>query len=173
MKFLSLILKCLALLAVYAFACGALVQQSAEGYWHHFLSRLLEPLNGLNPVAGSVLVAGTFLFAAGIAIAPREEDGEQPSLLSSIVLAAFAVDAVAVAATVALIFAGSRAATTSLEIGALFVAGVAEACVGIVLGAFLVFLRRPRSVYVPALGFLLVGTAVLGSLFWFGSRTIP
>jgi hypothetical protein len=170
MRFTSLVLKFLALLIVYAFACGALVQQGAsEGYWRHFFARLLDPLNGLNPIAGSILIAGIFLFAAAIAIHPRErQDGKPTSMWTSLLLAAFAVDAIAVCASAGFIFAGVRF-TSPGDLGALFVAGVIEGVIGVMLGAVLFFLKRPRIVYLPTLGLLLVGMGALGAIFWLGN----
>ena len=171
MRLISLAFKSLALLVVYAFACGALVQQGTigEAYWHSFFAHLLAPLNGLHPASGAVLVAGAFLFGAGLAIAPKAGRGEYGSPWPSLILAAFVVDALAVCATVAFIFAGPRYSLKPAELGALYAAGVFEAALGTVLATSLFFMRRPRLVYLPALGLLLAGIGVLGAMFWLGN----
>ena len=44
-----------------------------------------------------------------------------------------------------------------------------EAFLGVVLGFGVVILGRPRLSHVPALGLLLLGSVVLGAMFWLGS----
>ena len=171
MRFASLLFKFLAILAIYAFACGALIQQgTGGGYWHHFLSRLLAPLNGLNPVSGSVLVGGAFLFSAGVVLAPRR--GETKTLWVSLVSAAFAVNALGICASLAFIFAGSRFSGRPSEVGALFAAGVTEVGLGMVLGTLLFLLRRPRLADLPAVCLFLIGVGSLGAMFWIGKGAI-
>ncbi len=170
MRLTSLAFKTVGLLAVYAFACGALDQGGGDG---KLLARLAAPLQALTPFAASVLVGGLFLFAAGVAIEPspgRGPRGPRP-FWTPLLLAAFVVYSLAVCGVVAFILASPR--LSGPELGAFYAAGVLEAMLASVLAVVLYFLRRPRLVYLPTLGLLFAGIAALGAMFWLGNGTLP
>ena len=177
MRLTSLVFKVFGLIALYAFACGAL-QVPADGWrWEDFLARLVEPVHGLGPFSGAILVAGIFFLAAGETVMEGSQAGSGASGKSipwrELLLAAFVVNALAVIAVPVAIFTGARAFVPPAETGALFAAGVLEAVIGVFLALILAFFARQRILFLPSLGLFIIGVGTLGMLFWIGVGALP
>lgn len=174
MRKVSFIVNLIGLLVIYLFACGALnVPLSSAEYWKDFLDRARKPFLELGAVSAALFVGATFLVvvASALAIGQRRRDPSAPPRLSwpSVLLAALWVNVLAITSIVVFLLVGAGSARSPSSVGALYASAVLEACVGAGLASALLFMRRPRSTFLPPLSLLMIGATALSAVLWLGS----
>jgi len=178
MQFSSLTFKLIGIFTIYAFACGALAAPAtAESFQDHFFSRLLDPLGTSTLLGMSILVIGVFLFASGEVIQPgawsKAGVKSRRPAWPIILLIALLMSSILTCGIAAIIIFGGTPSGDPIEMGAYFTAAMLEVILGAIMAGVLLFLRLPRSVFLPALGILLTSIGTLGVLFWFGNSALP
>jgi hypothetical protein len=171
MKKVQLVLNGFALLAVYVVASAAL-NEAPEGM-SSFLERLGTPFLEITPLGAGILAAATFAFAVSILAAPSL-DLVGPSISwTQLIQVAFVVNTAVLAGIAAALFLGHTFPRQPHAVGVLFLIGICEAALGMVLAATHFFIKRPRIVFLPTLGVHLLSLAALGAAYVLGSGTTP
>ena len=172
MRKVSLVFGTLSLFMVYLFACGGLNTLSGN---QELSSFLLLPFQEFNLLEGSVLVMALIFMAVAVMIIPdsrRDRSAAPPRLSWQAALnLAFFVNSLVVAGIGVLLVWGPIPERDPVAVGILYAAGIYEAVLGAILVTVLLFCRRPRMVFLPALGLFLAGLLTLGALAWLGSGT--
>lgn len=171
MRFTALAIKIFGLFAIYAIICGAFKFSGTQGGTAHFLSQLLAPFEKLTLLEGSILAAASFLLVSGMVIgAASTKDGGTlgGSIWPPLLLGAFVVNSIVLVGLVSTILIHDRSLSNPAEIGSIYGACICEAFLGAILASMLFFMRRPRFLFVPAVGILCLGITALGALFWLG-----
>jgi hypothetical protein len=174
MRKVQLTLNGFALLAVYAVASSAL-NAPPEGVSSgaSFLERLGTPFLEITPLAAGVLAAAAISFSVAILAAPTPDQVGPSISWSQLIQVAFVVNTAVVAGIAAALFLGHTFPRQPHAVGVLFLTGVFEAALGLVLAATHFFLKRPRLVFLPTLGVHLLSMAALGAAYLLGSGSTP
>ncbi len=160
--FFSVVLTFAGLVSVYLFACEALtgLELTAAGL-KELVSRIVRPLTRAGPLATLTLVCGMAAFAAGLLLASGAElwialpKGEQTSEAQSKALRssretsrqnflelALAFNALVVGAILVLLDMSMSQPSPHRVLGALFIAGTAEALIGTGIAIYLLLKHR-------------------------------
>ena len=175
MRKVPLFLNGLTVLALYVLASGALnMDPASNAHGGSFLERIERPFIDLTPLGAGVLAGAAICFAVGSLAVPSSVERGSPSLSwSKLLQVAFVVNAAVVAGIAVALFLGHSYPREPQTVGVLFVTGVCEAALGAVLAVTHLFLKRPRPVFLPALGVHLLSTAALGAAYLLGSGSTP
>ena len=173
MRRITLLTNLLCMGAVYTFACGALnLRFDDERPGKIFLERLLAPLGGVTPLTAAVLTSACILFTVSLLLLPSGGSNQRTTFLqlpwSSVFNVAFLLSSLVVSWVVLILIVGAASSQNPKTAGVLFAVGVWEALLGGVLAVAIVIARQPTLIYLPALGFYLLGTGALGFMFWIG-----
>jgi len=174
MRKVHFVLYGFAVLAVYAVASAALNAPDEGVSWGASLKdRLLSPLLEISPLAAAVLAASAISFGVGLLAAPSLDQVGPGVSWSQLIQVAFIVNTAVVAGIATVLFLGHTYPRAPYAVGVLFLTGLGEAALGILLAAAHFFLKRPRLVFLPTLGVQLLSMAALGAAYLLGSGSTP